>query len=1184
MRTHTHPTSDAFPKVLGYRKLVLLTIAIFLGFATTVTAGVTKKTTAGTDAHTSSVATLNSLTFNPTITRTTVSGPDFRDYVASVPYTVSSVTVTPVTTDAAATVTVNTVAVTSGTASAAIPLALGNNTITTVVTAQDGVTTLTYSIVITRQASNVATLSGFHFNPSHAGNNDVSNPVLVPGPDYKDYTATVANYFTSITLTPTASDAAATITVNGTAVTSGTASGALPLVVGDNTITIAVTAADGVTVKNYVITLTRLTEERLQLLSFSNEGNRVSGPDYRDYARTVTYVDSVEVVFFKPVDPASTVKINGVPASPGVHYPIALNKDTTTIRVVVTSSNGLNSKTYAELVTRLKPAVALLKALTFNPPVERANDPNHISDFNSFASVPNSVSSITVTPVAIDSLASIKVNGVPVATGTASAAIPLSVGENVITIISTAQDATTTATYNVTINRQVNAFLSALNFSPSITKTTVPGPDFRDYTATVPYTTTAVTVNPVTADATPTIKVNGVAVASGASSASIPLSVGANTITTIVTAADSITTNTYRIVITRQAAATLSRLTLKYVPSNSVVPLTQVTGSNFRDYTVTVPYLHNQFEIQHIKTHSAETVKVNGHLETSNSTFIGIPTGGVDTVRIEVTSADELTTNVYSIVITQLPKPPKTPDATLNRLTFSQTLAQVSGPDFRDYAGTVTGTVTSITFSFRLNDSDATVKVNGVNYPPVIENGVLKNSTATVPLSVGSNTISIVVKSYDSTLTNTYKTVITRSATGNDATYSSLNWSVRFSTFAKVSGPDFADWVGTVPYSVTSVKQVVFLTDSAATMTVNGTTVASGVNSAAIPLALGNDTIKTIITSANGLTHNTLRIIITREPLTPPTLSSLTLTPSLTLTTVTGPDYRDYTATADTLLTSIGVKAVLSDPSYQTLIINGVSAISNLTKNIALKPGINIITIAVSQDTMVSVYKITITKPHVETLSPADPQLSLTHGGLITLTKVSGADFRDYTASVQSDTTGVWIFAQALDTSATVKVNGTASGSHNTVVRFINLITGDNIITVTVTSADTLHTKTYKITVNRAEAPGLAPLNAGNAVAATPAGNDVIMVHENLSPNGDGLGDRLVIDGITNHPDNKLTIVNRGGALVYQIKGYDNTTRVFDGVSNITGKLQSAGTYFYSLDYKAEGKLKHKTGFIVIKY
>jgi hypothetical protein len=71
------------------------------------------------------------------------------------------------------------------------------------------------------------------------------------------YTATVSFLTTATTVTPTATDPAATVSVNGVAVTSGSASAPIPLVVGKNTLTVIVTAADGVSTGTYTVTVTR---------------------------------------------------------------------------------------------------------------------------------------------------------------------------------------------------------------------------------------------------------------------------------------------------------------------------------------------------------------------------------------------------------------------------------------------------------------------------------------------------------------------------------------------------------------------------------------------------------------------------------------------------------------------------------------------------------------------------------------------------------------------------------------------------------------------------------------------------------------------------------------------------------------------------------------------------------------
>jgi len=71
------------------------------------------------------------------------------------------------------------------------------------------------------------------------------------------YTQSVSNATSSITVTPTANQANATITVNGTTVSSGSASGSLALNVGRNTITTVATAQDGTTTKTYTVAIIR---------------------------------------------------------------------------------------------------------------------------------------------------------------------------------------------------------------------------------------------------------------------------------------------------------------------------------------------------------------------------------------------------------------------------------------------------------------------------------------------------------------------------------------------------------------------------------------------------------------------------------------------------------------------------------------------------------------------------------------------------------------------------------------------------------------------------------------------------------------------------------------------------------------------------------------------------------------
>nr|ELX6144525.1 cadherin-like beta sandwich domain-containing protein [Cronobacter sakazakii] len=112
------------------------------GFISPVTVSCTAAATLSSDA------TLSGLSFSGGALSPGFSASN-TSYHATVDYAVSSVTLTPVTTHNASTVTVNGNVVSSGSASPSVNLSVGTNTLTIVVTAEDG-TTKNYSVVIQR--------------------------------------------------------------------------------------------------------------------------------------------------------------------------------------------------------------------------------------------------------------------------------------------------------------------------------------------------------------------------------------------------------------------------------------------------------------------------------------------------------------------------------------------------------------------------------------------------------------------------------------------------------------------------------------------------------------------------------------------------------------------------------------------------------------------------------------------------------------------------------------------------------------------------------------------------------------------------------------------------------------------------------------------------------------------------
>ncbi|WP_051336140.1 BspA family leucine-rich repeat surface protein [Aquimarina latercula] len=103
--------------------------------------------------------------------------------------------------------------------------------------------------------------------------------------------------------------------------------------------------------------------------------------------------------------------------------------------------------------------------------------------------------------------------------------------------------------------------------------------------------------------------------------------------------------------------------------------------------------------------------------------------------------------------------------------------------------------------------------------------------------------------------------------------------------------------------------------------------------------------------------------------------------------------------------------------------------------------------------------------------------------------------------------------------------------------------------------------------------------------------NPIIIVEDDtkygFSPDGDGINEFWEIDGIENYPGNTVSIYNRWGDMVFEISGYNNTSRVFRGdanrLTNLGGGALPEGTYFFSINIPQSNSLKKLKGFLVLK-
>ncbi len=214
-------------------------------------------------------------TLSPTFT------PSLSDYVFQAAFSDSLVRITPSVTDSHSTLQVNGKALVSGSSSEYQKIQVGENAnrFIIVVTAEN-LAQKVYNVSVNRSPNSQSSLKSLA----------ISNGTLVQISPLV-YMDTVSYHTVSVTVTPVVADPNATITVNSTAVASGTASAPITLAVGDNDIQCEVTAQDGKTKTLYTIHVTRFA-----LLT----RNRKLGSE-------VTVLDSVEIPLKLPYSQSAPI-------------------------------------------------------------------------------------------------------------------------------------------------------------------------------------------------------------------------------------------------------------------------------------------------------------------------------------------------------------------------------------------------------------------------------------------------------------------------------------------------------------------------------------------------------------------------------------------------------------------------------------------------------------------------------------------------------------------------------------------------------------------------------------------------------------------------------------------------------------------------------------------------------------
>ncbi len=633
--------------------------------------------------------------------------PATTSYIVQLPINISSTTITASPQVAGDSIRIDNQAITSQTITLSSPGAEQSITIVVTDTGTGG-TSKSYTVQVKRAAL--------------TGNNSLDGLGISPGSlaptfeaDVLRYTASVANGIGSVTITPTLSDPAATMTVNGQPAISGQAR-SINLQGGGQitTIPITITAQNGST-KTYEVSVSRGPSNNNNLQGLTITPGTLD-PSFRANRTgyTVDVGSAVGNVTITPrlQDTTATMTVNGQDTNSGQARAIPLNGagSPTGINIVVTAQNG-SQKPYTITVER----AALggnnnLSGLTVSPGSLNPN-PFNANTLSYTVDVGSTVTSVSVTPTRQDPNATITMNGTPATSGQGRSITLNGAGSNTLINIVVAAQNGTQKIYTVNVARAAlggNNNLSGLTVSPG-TLNPAFNANTLNYTVNVASTVTSVTVTPTRQDPNAIITMNGTAATSGQGRSVTLNGAGSNTLINIVVTAPNGSQKTYTVNVNRAALGgnnNLSGLTV------SPGPLDDPFNANDQNYTVDVASTVTSITVTPTRQDSNATITVNGTPATSGQGR-SIPLNGAGSntsINIVVTapngSQKTYTVNVIRAALGG--------DNNLSGLTVSPgTLSPTFTAARTAYTVNAGSSDTSITVTATPQDPSSTVTING---------------------------------------------------------------------------------------------------------------------------------------------------------------------------------------------------------------------------------------------------------------------------------------------------------------------------------------------------------------------------------------------------------------------------------------------------------------------------------------
>lgn len=914
------------------------------------------------------------------------------------------------------------------------------------------------------------------YGPLTADNNNItlsnltaSSGTLSPAfsSNVLDYNLTITNTISSVSFTPSVSTNTSFIKVNTTTVASGTTGPVIPLVVGLTTATISV-SSQYQTTGTYSITINRLQSNNNDLYSLLVSPSTLSpvfSSAITSYTIIVNEADDNLYVVPTVANSFATVKVNTSTVVSGQIGIVPLGFGYNNIDVKVRAQDG-TTKTYHITAVRLS-NTSLLTNLSVNTGTLTPSFNKNTFYYN--VTIPNSITSISLSGTVVDSGSNLYFNGVLTPSGQQYTLSGLSTGINVITGKIRSSDNTTEHNYRVNVLRDLssNADLSSLNFAegsliPSFSSSTV------TYSALVNNNIKTISITANTWDTSAGLAINGVTTLSGASSQPIPILVGTNSIPVRVSSPNNTVQKTYTLTITRKGSS-VSTL------SNVIVfggTLTPTFNPSITQYDLPIGYNTTSIKIRPFSADPTSTVSINNVsiLSGTTSTSIALPVGTTSTVRIKVISQNQESTTTYTIKALR----ESNYDNNLTYLLLGEgTLYPEFTSEITSYSYTVSGTTSNTEITAFTNDQNAQLFINNILVTSGIPTLVPVTGNYNNGVWNGLNIITVKVIAANPIYQKTYTLNVTKLASGVSSLAGLV---VDPGSFTPVFNSTTYEYYLNLPYVTDQIRIKADPTDINSTILMNNNYIVQpGTYSPYFRVYVGNQNIPVVVESPSKETITGYNIFINRAGIGSSTDAYLlNLVPNIgTLKPTFNKNIYEYTLSVDGTTTKYKISPYKSN-NESTVKINGNIVLSGeYSPYIDLPNPITTSTIKVTAGDNATIQNYTVTVVKAKSSNSYLSNIILSNGKL---TSLFTSTKTDYTIELPFYVKAISIKPFTANSQSRMGVQGLLVNS-GTWSQAVSTPPGTTTVIIDITAGDQISQTLYKFNVIRSNAVLTNPAN-----------------------------------------------------------------------------------------------------------